>query len=388
MRKVAYLPYLCLLFSLFVLLSLPRKVTEEVRSFAVSSFSPCWRGVDWMKKKTLFVLSLPLSEKNLERKKFEQEKETLLQELFLLRSQMENVREWLVQESRLQEEMRKYEKLEGNKEGGDFFRRRAEEIRQILRLGSKALPAKISFRQPSFWSSALWINVGEKHNARLGKQVIGKNSPVILGSSLIGLVEYVGNSQSRVRLITDPSLGISVRAVRGGEQNRYLFDQIQSLLFCLDSRSDLFSSLEEKNGVMALLFQLRKRIEGPSPDLYLAKGELKGYGTPLWRSRQVKLRGVGFNYDFADTEGPARHLLSGQTYENTSTTTPIRLIEKGDLLVTTGLDSLFPAGLKVATVSCVEPLREGASSYEIEAIPLVSNLDTLSDLFVLPPLQD
>ena len=53
-------------------------------------------------------------------------------------------------------------------------------------------------------------------------------------------------------------------------------------------------------------------------------------------------------------------------------------------LVTTGMDGVFPMGLKIAEVTRVYPLREGAYSYEIDAVPFVKNLDSLQTVFIIP----
>ena len=90
------------------------------------------------------------------------------------------------------------------------------------------------------------------------------------------------------------------------------------------------------------------------------------------------LKGVGFNYDFADAEGPARPLRSEE----------LPLLKAGDLLVTTGMDGIFPAGFWVATVSKVDVLREGACAYEIEANAPRRAISTISQcVTVLPPVH-
>lgn len=184
---------------------------------------------------------------------------------------------------------------------------------------SKTIPAKIIYRSPSFWENTLWINVGEK--------LIEKNSPVVFGNCLVGIVEETHSNYSVVRLITDSSLCPSVRVLREGQ--------------------------------------------------YLAKGELHGSGNPLWRSKGHRLKGVGFNYDFLDEEGVPIDLRSSN---------PV-LIKAGDLLVTTGLDGIFPKGLQVGIVNHVETLKEGDYFYSIEAKPVLENFDNLTFVFILPPLN-
>ena len=192
------------------------------------------------------------------------------------------------------------------------------------------LLARVVYRCPISWNSSLWINVGEKDNGEEGQKLVAKNSPVLLGTSLVGVVEAVHSSRSRVRLITDPDLTPSVRALR--------------------------------------------RDEFGNP-LYLAKGELHGSAKIFWRSRGSTLIGEGFNYDYDDDYGPSKDLRSNPA-----------ILKVGDLLVTTGMDGIFPAGLHVATVAKIQSLREGDYYYEIEAIPTAENIEELSLVHVLPPL--
>jgi cell shape-determining protein MreC len=236
--------------------------------------------------------------------------------------------------------------------------------------------AKVIFREPSVWGSSLWIDVGQKTNRGLGRQIVSKNSPVIIGTTVVGIVEYVGEKRSRVRLITDASLVPSVRAVRGEEQNRVLIEKINGLTSLLEARADLNITQDFQDN----LLNLKKQLFVENSNLYLAKGELRGTSQPLWRSRGVFLKGVGFNYDFSDEEGPARHIHTGDLSNS--------LIRIGDLLVTTGMDGVFPKGLHVAYVASVEPLVEGACSYNITAKSLIENLDNLASVTVLPPYEE
>ena len=135
------------------------------------------------------------------------------------------------------------------------------------------------FREPTSWSSTLWINLGEKDNERLNRKVIGPSSPVLVGTSIVGVVEYVGKSQSRVRLITDSRLCPSVRALRGEEQNRELLKHLDALLLSLELRPDLSENAEQ---VIPFLSQLKTNLARRSRDLYLAKGVLHGASHPLW----------------------------------------------------------------------------------------------------------
>ena len=97
------------------------------------------------------------------------------------------------------------------------------------------------------------------------------------------------------------------------------------------------------------------------------------------------LSGVGFNYDYADDEGPARDLRTGRAVGSNLPAQPI--LKEGDLLVTSGLDGVFPAGLLAGTVSWIAPLKEGSYAYEIEVRPAAHCLNDLHTLFILPSLS-
>ncbi|MCH9614592.1 MAG: hypothetical protein SP1CHLAM54_14450 [Chlamydiia bacterium] len=223
---------------------------------------------------------------------------------------------------------------------------------------------QVIYREPAFWSSHLWINQGTKHGVK-------PNASVLKDGALIGLVDLVERKKSRVRLLTDANLIPAVRVKRGESQNRLLKEQIKTLA----------ANLESSGIDAAPLNQLT--LKTSSNDDYLAKGELRGTSQALWRSRSHILKGVGFNYDFADNEGPARDLITGQVGFDTKTAKP--LIQEGDLLVTTGLDGVFPKELPVAIVTHVEPLKDGAVSYDIKAKMVAGNLDEVDNVTLIVP---
>lgn len=239
----------------------------------------------------------------------------------------------------------------------------------VQALSPSIVRAHVIYRNPQSWGSFFWVDVGQER--------VQKNSPVVLGNALVGLVDYVGKSQARVRLITDLGLKPSVRAVRGCLQNAQLFEHIESVLHHVQGRADLPLDEIEQLELIAALEKLQRNLTVDRDSWYLAKGILEGGGSPLWRSRSHLLKGIGFNYDFADEKGPARPLLSDPP-----------ILQAQDLLVTTGLDGIFPQGLRVAEISKVLPLKEGAYAYEIEAIPVVKNLDSIQTVFILPSLCD
>lgn len=227
-----------------------------------------------------------------------------------------------------------------------FFSSSKEEIkrmeleREIAKLKSELLLAKNQIRKKAYqteviyrssihWTESLWVNKGAKDIKLL--------SPVLSGDVLIGLIDYVGKNQSRVRLLSDAKLNPSVRAEREIGGKTYL----------------------------------------------LAKGELEGVVGKQQRSAGTIYKGSGFNYDFPDSEGPSRDLRTG-AYSDGGGEIPI--VKAEDYLVTTGLDGLFPKGLKVAKVVKVKPLKEGDYFYELEAKSLAGNLNDIRWVTVLDPV--
>ena len=321
MRRVSYKSFAFLFFLIFFVLSLQSPTSNKLRSLTASVISPSWKGINMIKGSLLKMFRWQTSVTSPE---VLREIAVLKRENHILQQQVELLKQHLDTEVFLLAQIEKLKTLPVEQE---FFSRRKEELLYLVDRQTQFMSAKVIFREPSVWGSTLWVNVGHKNNHILDKQIVAKNSPVVIGTTVVGIVEYVGEKRSRVRLITDASLVPSVRAVRGEDQNRYL-----------------------------------------------AKGELHGTSQPLWRSRGVFLKGVGFNYDFSDEEGPARHIQAQEP-----------LIQPGDVLVTTGMDGVFPKGLQVAYVTSVDPLVEGACSYTITAKSLVENLDNLSSVTILPP---
>ncbi len=388
MRRKSYRPYifLCLLF--IGVMSAPKSTSDGLRNVMICGLSPCWKKINEFQEKSRLFFSPAGRDK-------ENPQESLLIEALKeenrqLRMQIEQIRQWILNEDRLDEQFARFRELNPTFSEGafkDFVIRRNRELSQSLEVEMQSIPAQVVFRDPASWSCSLWINVGEQTNRQLHKELVAVNSPVLWKGSLVGIVEYVGRQESRVRLITDSRLHLSVRAIRGKERNRYLLEHLESLLMGLQTQKNAIVQDESFQILIAQLIAVKAILEKSSGDILLAKGEIYGSSQPLWRSRQQQLKGVGFNYDFADAEGGARDLRTGKLYPSMQVGDAIAILQEGDLLVTTGLDRIFPAGLKVALVSQVEQLKEGASSYEIAAIPTSGNLDEIAQVLILPPLM-
>lgn len=375
MRKIDYRSYIFLTGIFCVLFSFSPDKSLVLRQMAVSSFSCLWDRI--------YLLTHPL---HLSTPK--QELETLRQENYLLHLQVDHIQKWLSSEERIREQinlLKSMNNISSHESEKPFLQRRCQEIMKILQLKSKAIPAKVIFREPGSWSNYVWINVGEVDNKHLQEVVIAKNSPVVIGNSVVGVIDLIHKTQSRVRLITDNRLTVAVRAVRGKQQDHFLLEQLNALLFSLEKNQN--SCSQEIQEAISVLTRLKAQFIPVDQNIYLAKGELQGTGRPLWRSCGSFLKGTGFNYDFSDEEGLARDLRSGCTYEKASKLPSVALVNIGDLLITTGLDGVFPAGLHVGVVSKVDILQEGQCFYHLEAMATAGCFDELNLLCVLPALK-
>lgn len=348
--------YIAIAAVLFCWINIPTHVSDRMRSVSVASFGPAWDGAKGIRKYLSDRPSFTSVHKN------EKEAATLELENAMLRAQMEKISQWFDEEKRISSQLVLYEKLEGKVKDNRFFERRKRHLQSLIQAELMAMPAEVIYRDPSSWGSSLWINVGEEDNLVLGKQVIAKNSPVVSGCALVGVVDYVGNKQSRVRLISDSGLSPAIRAVRGSLRNEEIVDKIDSLIELLPDNEPLIRHLQATKN------------ELECKDYYLAKGELHGSGTPLWRARSSLLKGIGFNFDYVDEEGAAPK--------------NVPVLKKGDLLVTTGFDGVFPPDLRVGIVKDVKAPKPGGFSYEIDVHPIIDTMNELEALFVLPPRGD
>lgn len=220
----------------------------------------------------------------------------------------------------------------------------------------KLIASRVIYRDPSHWGSSCWVNVGKE-------QKIQKNSPVLSGKVLVGLVDYVGEQQSRIRLITDVGMQPSVIAVRGGIQARLVKDQIHDLSKNLERLPDTYILEKDKYEKVDQLEEIYSSIQCNEENSLLLRGTLSGNGGPLWKDETLVLHGEGFCF----SDGKS--------------------LRTGDILITTGLDGVFPPGLYVAEITKVCPPREGACSYKIEAKSLASDLTNLSSVLILPVME-
>jgi hypothetical protein len=216
--------------------------------------------------------------------------------------------------------------------------------------------ASIIQRSLDLWGVSCWIDQGVVDRVSIG-------TPVLSEGSLVGVVDEVYERTSKVALITNPLFVVAVRACRGERRDQDILFLAETLVAYL--RQDPAYSQTEQS-LDSLVAWLKQKT---NPTLYLAKGELKGVQAPKPRTIAFCLQGEGFQFERFDTP---EALLKGELVE------PI--IQEGDLLVTSGLDGVFPPGLSVAIVTSLQ--RRGRT-YNLEARPTASHLLDIEEVDLL-----
>lgn len=345
MRKTIAFPLIGLALFLFFWMNLPKTISDRLRSGFATMFRHEKKG-----NGANDLVAIQLENQNL------RAKISHAYDCFLFNQRMED----------------QFEFLKGAR---DFSKKRMVHLRDRLQDQLLSLPAEVTYRDPSSWSSSIWVNVGEDDNHAIGRTIVAKNSPVLADGAIVGVVDYVGKKQARIRLITDSGLSPSVRVCRGASQNREIARQIEGLLGQVEKRADLFTTDAERGEFISKLRDLKGRCGTNWDDGYLAKGEIHGTSAPFWRSRNPVLKGVGFNFDYPDADGASR---DGK----------VPILKEGDLLVTSGLDGVFPPGIRVGTVTSITPPKEGSYAYDIEVRPSADHLNDLETVFILPSLSE
>jgi rod shape-determining protein MreC len=378
-QKKFIFSYLIIFALILIVLGFSRHNSEKMRGSSIALLAPFWEHILSFKH-FLFHPSKPSPFASLSAK---EEQQRLQLENQLLKTEIAYLQKELNEQSLLFSRLEQLSTLSSEDSLIDYqktFKRK----NKILNWRLNAIPARVIFRSFDTWNSSLWINVGETNNTNQQNPSIALNSPVVIGCAIVGVIDYVGNHYSRVRLITDNLLTPSVRAARGGEQDFLMSEQIQSLLQQMNRKKPLLLRQEDQTSLIQLLNQLKNSLQPLKKTWYLAKGELLGMSSPSRFGQNITLKGTGFNYDFADEEGDSRDLRNGKSFHHPQEQS-IQILKLGDILVTTGMDGIFPPGFQVATVTRVGLLKEGDYFYTLEAQPIAIPMEELALVFVLPP---
>ena len=299
----------------------------------------------------------------------------------ILKSQISYIQEWVQSQQKLEEFFSEFKKLEKVENpimiSHEAQKKRMKALLDYIHLFSRHTIAKVIFKEPFSTSSYLWINVGELYNQKIGMKLIQKNSPVVLGDTLLGVVEEVHANFSKIRLITDPKMVVSVRAVRGSSQLKNIQSKTYELLDTLELSEDF--TWEKKGELKEMLFSLQQELDKEGIDRHYAIGELVGSEYSPFFAYHSVLVGDGFHIRQEN-----RKLALNTIYPGFKEIA----IKKGDLLKTTRLDGIFPAGLKVAIVTETEYSQLGKPLYSIQAKPILENIHELEYVQILPPVLD
>ncbi len=346
MKKPFFRSYLILGAFLFLSLCMPEKGSNLLRSGFVGLSIPLFKTARWIAHSSLSTTS------PIQSQKLQEQVEKLQIENLTLRTQIDRMYAWLEQEEHL-ESITENERLSDERVGA---------VKAALQQQSQFLPARVVFREPASWSSFVWIDIGSCENKRIGFDLVAENSPVISGSALIGLVEYVGHNRSKVRLITDRLLTPAVTITNHQAQHRFLLDHIDPLVRLLPLQQHLFQN-DDCAASVQVLNRIQEQIVTKDGSARPAKGFVEGLSEPLWRLGNQKLKGLGF--------------FQSDTSQ----------FNVGDLIQTSGLDGVFPAGLIVGAISNVDTIKKGDATYRFTVELAVANLDELATVHVIPPCR-
>ena len=211
-----------------LIMSLSRHSSEKMRGQSVALVAPLWEKFLSLK---YFILH-PTQPSPFSHLSIEEERQLLLLENQLLQDEIATLQKQLGEQLIVSSQIDQINPL-------TQISKHQQRSIQLLEKRIRALPARVIFRTFDSWNSSLWINVGKANNKTAENTLIGLNSPVIVGQAIVGLVDYVGENQSRVRLISDSRLTPSVRAARGGEQEALISEQIERLLQQMTHRKSL-----------------------------------------------------------------------------------------------------------------------------------------------------
>jgi len=385
MQRKFFVSYLLIFIVLMAMMSLSRRTSDKIRGDSTALLVPLWEKLLVAKH---FILH-PTQPSPLSLLSPEEEKENLLLENQLLENEISHLQRQIHEQSLISsqiEQIAPYHPGEAIALAGEY-QKSLNNTLKALQIRVKATPARVIFRTFDTWNSFLWINAGEAENRKRQSQVIAYNSPVIIGKAIVGVVDYVGEELSRVRMISDTQLTPAVRVARGAEHDYLIGEQAERMLYQLKYRKNIPLSPDEQDQLKGLLQRLQSNLKPLRKTWYLAKGELLGSQSSARLGQNVLLKGTGFNYDFSDEEGDSRDLHSGKSTQRPHDA-PVPILKVNDILVTTGMDGIFPPGFHAAIVTRVGLLKEGDYFYDLEAKPLAGPLEGLSLVFVLPPISN
>ena len=252
-----------------ILLSFSRSTTEKMNGRTVAFLSPIWEGLTKAKMALINAFDTSNPTPKFEHQhgfvlSMQEEMQRLRLENQLLLNQLTDLQVILDEKQLLDRQLK--DVSQASLEIADIlpkesYQKYHQRMKSLLDVKINCMPARVIFRSLDTWNNSLWINVGTDHNIQGKNPIIAKNSPVLVGDSVVGVIDYVGRRQARVRLITDNTLTPSVRVARGGEQDGQVVEHIDFLLHRLKRTKKLIIANEDRESLSALLKELRVQLQ-------------------------------------------------------------------------------------------------------------------------------
>ncbi|MFZ4098885.1 MAG: rod shape-determining protein MreC [Chlamydiia bacterium] len=235
---------------------------------------------------------------------------------------------------------------------------RLQELAEVPAAGSIGVRVRVLAREAGAWHRFLWIDAGRE---TCSKEQLRLNSPVVQGDALVGVVDYVGRRQSLVRLITDPGCCPAIEVGEHGPETTWKVLRVR-LEELLSHRASISPHARQ---------QLLQALSACSPsDQAVPRMQGTMLGMREREGGSPRLRGQLFHAEWV------AKITSG---------VPLQWPEAGHLLLTSGLDGIFPSGLRVGYLLSLNEEPAGEPTRGFVAVPVVEDLDELRWLTVLPP---
>ncbi len=326
----SYLLLLC------ILSSIPLPLQEKIKNQTSSIVSFLWQGVEKIGRTPWTYLSYLLPQK---------ESKEILQELAILKRENHLLQEQI---AALLHPLEKGAMLENSP---------LNTLKTPMK--NRFVVARVILREPSSWSSTIWINVGEKDNHSF--PIVQKGSPVLIGKAVIGVIDEVEKKRSKVKLISDPSLAISIKTAAYAPA-----PWIADKLFSLKQWIQALPSPLLQQELLEQLEAMEKTIFSyPSPP---SSPEVLGYTAGSYISIQ----------------GSISNLLQGNFFLSSVSSSPAI----PSLILTSGLDGIFPEGLEVGILHSFPSEQKKEYSQPFIAVAAVENLHKLTYVTILPAQEN
>ena len=258
MKKKIIITYFLIFGALLAIMSISRPTSEKMRGNSIAFLTPLWERLLSIKH----FIAHPSQPSPFTSHSIEEEMQRLQVENQLLATELTFLQRLFDEQMRLSTKLAMIASS-GSEEISLLSSEQQKALQRILKQLNwrlKAIPARVIFRSFDTWNSSLWINIGNSINQTDQGTFIAINSPVVLGQAIVGVVDYVGEHQSKVRLISDSRLAPSVRASRGGEQELLISEYIEGLLQQLQRKKSPRLPSDHLKNLSELLEQLQRTL--------------------------------------------------------------------------------------------------------------------------------